>query len=319
VTGRREAPSRLGFGAASLGSRVGEREGLRALHEAYDAGVNWFDLAPSYGDGEAEVIFAKFLAGRRDQLYICTKAGRTAGRASGAARLLRPLARRLVTVAPALRIVAARGRPSAEFRALSGQSIQDSLDASLRRLGVEQIDVLALHDPPLEDVLRQDVWRALEDIRASGKARGIGFAGASATALECARLGLAFDVLQIPFDLAGGALAHLTSAVVGNARHRRAVSFALRAAMNSVTASASRRRDVAATLRRLGYAMPAVEALYAAVLDLALQGPSDVILASMLRPDHRRSNLDRFQRPPIAPAVAIRAALGLPPVADAAA
>lgn len=310
MSGEREAPSRLGFGAASLGSRVGAREGLRALHEAYDAGVNWFDLAPSYGDGEAETIFAKFAAGRRDRLYICTKVGRSPGRASAAARFLRPLARWLVAAAPALRPLAARGRPSAEFRALSGASLRDSLEASLVRLGVEQVDVLALHDPPLEDILREDVQRALEDIRTSGKARGVGFAGASETARECACKGLAFDHLQVPFELGEGDLAQLTSAAAGAPRPRM-VSYALRAAVESAAPQASRRRDVAAALRRLGYEMPVAEALYAAVLDLALQGPSDVILASMLRPDHRRSNLDGFHRPPIAPAAAIRAALGL--------
>jgi len=317
MTARREAPSRLGFGAASLGSRVGAGQGLRALHEAYDAGVNWFDLAPSYGDGEAEVIFARFAAGRRDGLYICTKVGRTVGRASPAARLLRPLARRVVAAAPALRPLAARGRPGAEFRALSAASIQDSLEASLSRLRVEQVDVLALHDPPLEDMLREDVQRTLENLRTSGKARGIGFAGASATALECARLGLAFDVFQVPFEVTGGGVANLTSPMAVGAPRRRVVGYAVRAAIDAAVTLAADRREVAAALRSLGYEAPAMEALYAAVLDLALQGPGDVILASVLRADHRRSNLDRLRRAPIAPAPAIRAALGLPSAADA--
>ena len=47
------APSRLGFGCASLGSRVAAADGLNALAAAFDAGVNWFDVAPAYGAGEA--------------------------------------------------------------------------------------------------------------------------------------------------------------------------------------------------------------------------------------------------------------------------
>ena len=51
----------LGFGCASLGSRVGAAPGLRALAAAHDAGVAWFDLAPLYGAGRAEEIAGRFL------------------------------------------------------------------------------------------------------------------------------------------------------------------------------------------------------------------------------------------------------------------
>ena len=54
----------IGMGCASLGSRVGRREGLRALARAYDAGITWFDVAPSYGDAEAETILGEFVQGR---------------------------------------------------------------------------------------------------------------------------------------------------------------------------------------------------------------------------------------------------------------
>src|SRR5438105_10248388 len=67
--------SALGFGCASLGSRVSEAQGLRALGLAYERGVTWYDVAPPYGDGEAEGILGKFLAGRRERVAICTKFG----------------------------------------------------------------------------------------------------------------------------------------------------------------------------------------------------------------------------------------------------
>ena len=60
-----DSASRIGFGCASLGSRIDSRSGLRALSDAFDRGVNWFDLAPSYGNGQAEAIFSQFLEGRR--------------------------------------------------------------------------------------------------------------------------------------------------------------------------------------------------------------------------------------------------------------
>jgi len=67
--------SALGFGCASLGSRVGAAEGLRALETAFDAGVTWFDLAPVYGGGAAEAIAGPFLKANRDRVQIATKAG----------------------------------------------------------------------------------------------------------------------------------------------------------------------------------------------------------------------------------------------------
>ena len=48
--------SAVGFGCASLGSRVSEAQGLRALGLAFERGVTWYDVAPPYGDGEAEGI-----------------------------------------------------------------------------------------------------------------------------------------------------------------------------------------------------------------------------------------------------------------------
>lgn len=58
--------SRLGFGAASLGSRVEAAAGRRALEAAFDAGVTWLDLAPVYGGGAAEDIAAPFVRAHRD-------------------------------------------------------------------------------------------------------------------------------------------------------------------------------------------------------------------------------------------------------------
>lgn len=62
--------SRLGFGAASLGSRVEAAAGRRALEAAFDAGVTWLDLAPVYGGGAAEDIAAPFVRAHRDGLQI---------------------------------------------------------------------------------------------------------------------------------------------------------------------------------------------------------------------------------------------------------
>jgi aryl-alcohol dehydrogenase-like predicted oxidoreductase len=59
----------LGFGCASLGSRIGARPGLLALEQAFDAGISWYDVAPSYGDGNAEAILGNFLVSDPLQLH----------------------------------------------------------------------------------------------------------------------------------------------------------------------------------------------------------------------------------------------------------
>ena len=85
--------SALGFGCASLGSRVDAREGARALAAAHEGGVTWFDLAPVYGGGRAEAIAAPFLQAHRACEQICTKAGLALAGGSVLRRALAPLAR----------------------------------------------------------------------------------------------------------------------------------------------------------------------------------------------------------------------------------
>ena len=87
--------SALGFGASSLGSRVDDAVGGRALATALDAGVTWIDLAPVYGAGKAEEIAGQVIRGRRDEVQICTKVGlKLAGGVGGGLRAtLMPIAR----------------------------------------------------------------------------------------------------------------------------------------------------------------------------------------------------------------------------------
>src|SRR2546429_236467 len=84
--------SRIAFGCASLGGRVGRREGLRALALAHDLGINLFDTARSYGFGSGERILGEFIRTRRRyDLILMTKAGIAPpplGIAEGAARAL---------------------------------------------------------------------------------------------------------------------------------------------------------------------------------------------------------------------------------------
>src|SRR6202022_5121096 len=93
--------SSVGCGCASLGGRIGLRKGLEALERAYEAGITWYDVAPSYGDAMAESILGEFVSKRRDSIYVCTKVGVRPGETPAAMRLLTPMLRVVVATFPA--------------------------------------------------------------------------------------------------------------------------------------------------------------------------------------------------------------------------
>src|SRR3990172_3749356 len=66
----------VGFGGGGIGSVWGpttDQDVIRAVHGAIDVGVNFFDVAPAYGDGKAEDLLGQALAGRRNQVIVATK------------------------------------------------------------------------------------------------------------------------------------------------------------------------------------------------------------------------------------------------------
>lgn len=168
----------LGFGCASLGSRYDRRVGLRALAAAHERGVTWFDVAPAYGAGSAETILGEFLRSRRDQVQVCTKIGLAPPRRSLARRALMPVARPLLARAKRVRALVRGSGATANVRIpLTPELIETSLSRSLARLGTDRVDVCALHDPAPEDIVRDDVLRALERVVERGQARYVAVAG----------------------------------------------------------------------------------------------------------------------------------------------
>src|SRR4051794_1708473 len=92
--------STIGFGCASLGSRVSVSAGMRALAQAFDNGVTWYDTAPPYGAGRAEPTLGSFIAGKRDKVVICTKVGIPRPPAFWPSLLFAPLARGVIKLIP---------------------------------------------------------------------------------------------------------------------------------------------------------------------------------------------------------------------------
>jgi aryl-alcohol dehydrogenase-like predicted oxidoreductase len=170
--------SRIGFGCASLGSRVSAAQGRRALAAAFDAGVTWFDVAPAYGAGEAETILGQALGAHGDQIQICTKVGLAPPMQTLPKKIIRTVLRPAVAAARPLRAALRRSGATANTRVpLTPELIYRSLDRSLSRLGMEQVALYALHNITEDDLMCDEIRYALEAVLASGKARAVAVAG----------------------------------------------------------------------------------------------------------------------------------------------
>ena len=106
--------SRAGFGGGGIGQVWGattDEESVRAVHRALDLEINFFDVAPGYGNGKAEEVLGTALEGRRDRAVVATK--------------VRLRAEEMEDVAGA---------------------VNRSVEASLRRLRMDSVDVLHVHN-----------------------------------------------------------------------------------------------------------------------------------------------------------------------------
>lgn len=172
-TGLRVSP--LCFGTMSFGGDADEAESTRLYAAVRNRGVNFLDCADAYGTGRAEEILGRLMASERDQLVITTKCWGPMGE-------------------------------DPNMRGSSRRHVTRAVEASLRRLGTDRVEVLFMHrwEPtvPVEETLR-----ALEDLVRAGKVLHIGVSNWSAwqTALG---LGIAdrqgwsrIDVIQPMYSL----------------------------------------------------------------------------------------------------------------------
>ncbi|MCU6707771.1 aldo/keto reductase [Paenibacillus sp. J5C_2022] len=141
--------STLSFGASSLGSVFRETDdgaGIRTVHEAIDAGINYIDVSPYYGAMKAEAVLGKAIQDiPRDKFYLSTKAGRY-------------------------------GMDTFDF---SARRIVSSLEESLTRLHSDYVDILYLHDVEFvpADIIIEEAVPALHKLKEQGKIRYAGICG----------------------------------------------------------------------------------------------------------------------------------------------
>jgi aryl-alcohol dehydrogenase (NADP+) len=141
--------SRLCLGTMTFGYQCDEKTSVDIMDRAFDGGVTFFDTAdvyplgaPAGSQGRTEEFVGRWLQGRRDRIILATKCFGRSG-------------------------------PSRWDQGNSRKHILDAVDASLRRLGTDYIDLYQLHGPDPETPI-DETLRALEDVVRAGKVRYVG-------------------------------------------------------------------------------------------------------------------------------------------------
>lgn len=167
--------SQLGFGCAPVMGKVSKKDSLSAMAHAYEAGINHFDIARSYGFGEAEAVLGEFIRGKRDKVVVATKFGIRPGNVSPIKRLLKPVVRaaysRLSFIKKAVSAKTGDMLPQGFY---SPAEARESLETSLRQLGTDHVDYLFIHEPAPDAELTSELFDTLDTFVTQGKVRAWG-------------------------------------------------------------------------------------------------------------------------------------------------
>jgi len=168
----------IGFGAWAIGGGdwqfswgpQDDNDSIAAIHRALDLGVNWIDTAAIYGLGHSEEVVARALKSAPHKPYIFTKCSM-------------------------------RWRDDRSiYNSLKADSLAEEVEASLRRLGLETIDLYQVHWPNPDDEIEEG-WEALTRLREQGKLRWIGVSNFSVEQMKRAQKIAPITSLQPPYSM----------------------------------------------------------------------------------------------------------------------
>ncbi len=197
--------SALGLGCSQVGS-FGAAASLsdwrRLMERALDLGVTVFDTADIYGQGDSERQIGRVLAGRRDAACVITKIGKGFSPVMGALRPFKPALKPLLRLAGSRGGAAVRARREGVMRSdFSPARLAGALDASLRRLRFDDVDVLLLHGPAADVYRDPAVVETLAGFVRAGKARRVGASCEDLDDLSAALDMPGLGAIQLSLDL----------------------------------------------------------------------------------------------------------------------
>jgi aryl-alcohol dehydrogenase-like predicted oxidoreductase len=168
----------IGYGAWAIGGGNWEfawgpqddEESIQTIERAIDSGINWIDTAAIYGLGHSEEIVGKALKRLSSKPLVFTKCS------------MRWHDDRQI------------------YRSLKAQSLEEEIEASLRRLGVDTIDLYQIHWPNPDDEIEEG-WETLAKFKEQGKVRCIGVSNFSVEQMKRAQKIAPITSLQPPYSL----------------------------------------------------------------------------------------------------------------------
>jgi aryl-alcohol dehydrogenase-like predicted oxidoreductase len=176
--------TRAGFGAWAIGGgdwafawgNQDDTASVAAIRHAVESGINWIDTAAVYGLGHSEEVVAAALADlpEADRPYVFTKGGQVWDPAD---------------------------RSAAPRRVGAPASIRTEVEASLRRLQVERIDLYQMHWPAEDGTPLEEYWQVFTDLKREGKIRAAGLSNHGISQLDAAEQIGPVDAIQPQFNL----------------------------------------------------------------------------------------------------------------------
>ncbi|MGI6168227.1 MAG: aldo/keto reductase [Christensenellales bacterium] len=167
--------SEIGLGTWQLGTKWGQpfdhQEAMQVLQTAYEQGINLIDTADIYNDGNSEKAIGEFIRDKKNEFYVVTKCGRG----------LNPHTDAMYTA----------------------RAMEEFIDRSLQRLGVERLDMVLLHCPPTSVYRKDELFAGMDRIRKSGKIAHYGVSiekvseGLAAMEYEIAAMEVIFNMFRL--------------------------------------------------------------------------------------------------------------------------
>jgi len=169
--------TQLGFGAMEIrgpkawnGRELTDAHAEKVLNTVLDSGINFIDTSPDYGISEDYI--GKYISSRRDEYYLATKCGCN---------------------------MIDKGDHYENSHVWKSEHILTNIEASLKRMKTDYVDIWQLHNPTCEDVLKGELIETMEKVRKQGKVRFVSISSTVPhiqTYIEWGK----FDTYQIPYS-----------------------------------------------------------------------------------------------------------------------